>query len=263
MDSSLRLWESLRADVRQVDQILDQLIAQLESLANINEDNVEVGHHRHRRGGGGGGSGTSPAPPPLVSGRSDSGASFGNGFQPRRTLAEVQQQFDEVRANVEANMRHYERQLQAMVDASAGSLTSTRHTERFQGLFQEKRRNVQRIHSDFQRRKEHLELLPSISVDLKNYEDETGTRLLMEEQDAIRHTHGRVHQILEQAAGTQTRLQNQRERFLSMGDRLVQLAERIPVIQQVLKRIDSRRRVHVVVLGTVLSCCIFLTVLFW
>lgn len=242
MDSSQRLWDSLRADVRQVDQVLDQQLAQLEDLASINEENVQVG------------SASSASPSVNVK---------GDPQQPRRTLAEVQRQFDELRAAVEANMRHYERQLQAMTDASAGNLTSIRHTERFQGLCHEKKRNLQRIGTDFKRRREHLELLPSVAVDLKNYEDEAGTRLLMEEQNAIRHTHGRVTNIIEQASMTQARLQNQRERFVSMGDRLVQIAERIPVIQQVLKRIDARRRLQVVVLGSVLSLCLLLTALFW
>lgn len=260
MDNQLRLWDSLRTDVRQVDQVLDQQIAQLEALANISEDTIIAGPNRDSHNS----NTTTAIAVSNTSGVPGAAATSSNNANNERvTIAEAQRRFDDLHAGVESNLRHYSAQLTAMAEASAGILTATKHTERFQALYQEKRRALVRLTADFSRRRERLELLPTIAIDLQQYEEEVGVRLLNDEQNAIRHAHARVNNILEQASGTHTRLMQQRERFAAMGDKLVDIADRVPVIQTLLRRIDARRRREAVIAGTVMSIFVFLIVLFW
>lgn len=255
MDSKQRAWETLRGEARQLDSDLEKQLTRLEQIANVNESNVSVSNSASR-----GGSGSNYEFNGATSGGDGTGSA-----SPKTSLREVQHQFDTLRREIDGSLQRFDRVLVSMSDICRdlpASSPAAKHTERFQGLYQEKRQTLQRIELNFRQRRERLELMPSINKDLKQYHEDAGVRTLMDEQETIRHTQVRVNQILEQGASTHSRLLSQRERFNNIGDKLVQIVERVPMIQNVLHRIDVRRRREVVVLGAVVALCLLLTMVF-
>lgn len=254
MDSvEARLWESLRNDARLADQQLDQQLSHLEDVAKIDESSVTVDVQ--------GKTGRSPAVSNVRSSKLSSHGSLGSSSVP--TLRDVSIRFDATARQAEDGLRHLEHIVLSMNEATRGNLGATKHAERYHSILAEKRSLLNRIISDFRRRRERMELLPTVAVEVHQYEQDAGTRLLMEEQAAIHHAHGRVSQIIEQGTSAQSRLMSQRDRFHSVSNQLVQIMERVPLIQSVLRRIDARRRREVVVLGTLMSVMMFMVVLFW
>ncbi|KEG07771.1 golgi SNARE protein-like [Trypanosoma grayi] len=236
MESKQRVWESLRNDARQADSLIERQIAALEAVAHIDAG--------------------------------PSGQEFGsseNGLSTVARLEVAQQQFDRQRVEVELALQRFETLLDTMAETARAlppESAAQTHTERFLQLAAEKRRTVARIAADFKRRREWAELLPSVTNDLETHREGAGVRVLMEEQDALRHTQRRLHSILEQADSSRDKLRAQRDAFLRMEDHAMQIVQRIPLVKSVLSRIDSKRRRDAVVLGGVIGICLFLTVFF-
>lgn len=272
MDSQL-LWENIRHDARKLEQQLDDRLGRLEDLAKVDERAVLAPGETEGAGPSGGGSLVDPYHNSNVFATTSSSAAASHGKShadaaaaPRRPLARIVADFDAAAHDVDATLQQLEQTVRTMQERGASlppASSALRVTERFQSVATEKRRTLQRLQADFRRRRERLELVPNVQRDLKAYGDDAGVRLLMEEQQALRHTAARVNNILEEASETHGAMRRQRERFDSMGDRLVQIAERVPVIQSVLRRVDARRRRHVVILGLVIGLCLLLTVVFF
>lgn len=135
----------------------------------------------------------------------------------------------------------------------------------FESSIGEKQISLRRMDQEAQRRKEKISLLSKVqtSIDIYGRGDATEMRHLAAEQESLQYTQKQTREILEQAAINREKLSSQRARFNAMGDKLTQLAEQIPIIKDLLKRIDAKRRKDAVVLATVIAICLFLTFLFW
>ncbi|ORC91381.1 golgi SNARE protein-like [Trypanosoma theileri] len=266
MESKQRAWESLRNDARNIDSLIEHQLTALENTARIGDSSNGFGFGSSSSSSSSGGNTIHNTLQTNVS--SSSGHSAGDGLA---KLEQTQQDFDRQRAELEAALLRFESIVDAMAEVARGlppASAAHTHTDRFQRLVAEKRRAVQRVVADFRRRREWAELMPAVAGTLAGAGgggaggSHDGVRLLVEEQSALRHTQRRVQQILQQAEESREGLRGQRERFMRMEDRVLQIAERVPVIKSVLGRIDSRRRREAVVLGAIVGICLFITVFF-
>ncbi|CCW69230.1 unnamed protein product [Phytomonas sp. Hart1] len=261
MNSNQNAWEDLRSEARQIDKVLDQQLQALESLTELVKDNtqiadlpssgkIESGEFSHK--------------PQGISTRQEGKLRdpiLNLAINTRPTVGQLQQRFNELSNEVENGLHHLERILMMMEGKSSGNLHFSKHTERFQSMLNEKRRSLQHLINDFRRRKERQELLSGLTERTAPYEEESGIQLLIKEQSAIRHTAAHVDEIVSQTAATQIRLHAQRETFVNIGGKLLQIAERVPIIKSLLSRINSRRRREVVVLSSLITF-LFIIVLF-
>ncbi|CAD2212931.1 hypothetical protein ADEAN_000036700 [Angomonas deanei] len=189
----------------------------------------------------------------------------------------ILQNFDTQRAKLTSCLGHLE-ELSTTIEQMNNNNTNNNnnnitqgHVQRLRSIVQEKRKSFQKLLNDYTRRKEKLELhfLTKNNNKNSNHEnennnnDDASIKLLIEEQNAIRHTSSRLNTILEEAEDTHRRLRTQREvYFHQVSDKLLLLAERTPIIRDVLQRIEGRRRREVMVLSAVVGVFLFLVVIF-
>lgn len=269
----LATWERLRNEARQADQLLDHQLRRLEAAALFDDAKLVESVAASSSGKTG-----SPSVTAAVPGSSSSLLHRnGNGSlspppSAPASIEEVEYQYRSAEREMGESLARLEQTVLSMEEACrelGPTSAAARHTERFRGMLAEKQQTRRRLATEYNQRHDRFELAASrLSGDARRRggpgDDDAGAgvRILMDEQAAIQHTMNRVNGLLEQAEGTRDRLRLQRERFDSMGDRLVQIAERMPFVQNVLRRIDARRRREVVVLGTVMSSLMFVFVFF-
>jgi len=147
------------------------------------------------------------------------------------------------------------------VDAQASAMLH--HTARYEALVAEKHQVIRRLSNDLKKRLERQKLMANVKVAVSAPGDDSEMRNLAKEQDSLMHTGRRLNEILSNAELSRDRLRAQRQRFESMTDRVVGIAERVPFINSVLKRIDQKRRRDAVILGIVVAICLILVILFW
>ncbi|KAH9598081.1 hypothetical protein LSM04_002835 [Trypanosoma melophagium] len=278
MESKQRAWESLRNDARHIDSLIEHQLTALEKTARIGDNSNGPGFETSSNNKSNNSNNISSNTLNTnihshinINSSASHSSSATDGLAAIAKIEEAQREFDRQRAEVEAALLRFESIVDNMAETARGlppaSAVHT-HTDRFQRLVAEKRRAVQRVVADFRRRREWAELMPAVAGTIagnnnnSNAEMHDGVRLLVEEQSALRHTQRRVMQIVQQAEATREGLRGQREKFMRMEDRVLQIAERVPMIKSVLGRIDSRRRREAVVLGAIIGFCLFITVFF-
>ncbi|KPI87283.1 golgi SNARE protein-like protein [Leptomonas seymouri] len=265
-------WERLRNEARQTDHLIDQQLRKLEGVALFDEPKLLSGDGLSPSLSGGS-SAVVPSPSQGTSSSIHHRSSSSTNSPPAAlSIDDVEYQYRTADREIDESLRRFEQTIASMEDLCrelGPTSAAARHTERFHGLLTEKQSTRQRLAIDFRQRKDRFELAASRRAgDARrrgNGEDENasaGVRILMDEQASIQHSLSRVNGLMEQAEGTRDRLRMQRERFNDMGDKLVLIAERIPFVQNVLRRIDARRRREVVVMGSVMSSLMFLFVFF-
>lgn len=284
----LAQWERLRNDARQTDQLMDQQLRRLEEVSSFDEGKLALDSTSSYTNGVSTSSQRSISPAPFGSTNHGSGdahltSSGGPGavsikHRSASLLEDVECNFKEAEKDFDATFARMSQLISEMEEicvALGPNSTAARHTERFRSVLAEKQTTKRRVVTEMFRRLERAEL----NCGRRNGGSELGRRrrgggssteddgvsvgvkILLEEQSSIQHTLNRVNGIVEQAHGTQDRLLAQRERFEMMGDKLVQIAERIPFVQNILHRINARRRREVVVLGSFMAMLTFVMVL--
>jgi Golgi SNAP receptor complex protein 1 len=220
--SKTRVWESLKADARQLDTEIESKLSILENIA------------------------------------------LGAAEEPTAVA-----RFEAASDDVEQRLRKMQTIVQSMHDA-ARCLSNTpegntmqKHTQRFDELLQEKQKVVRRLANDLKRRRERHELLSKVQTEINVYNESSDVRQLSSEQDSLRYTQRRLNDILTNADTSREKLRAQRQLFTDMGDKAVQIVEKMPFVNGVLKRIDAKRRREVVIVGGLMSFLMMLVVVFW
>ncbi|GET93496.1 golgi SNARE protein-like protein [Leishmania tarentolae] len=245
----MAIWERLRNEARQADQLIDQQLLKLEALAIFDEEKVFKS---------------------ADASSSVKGVSTSGSVTPASMVSfeDVESQYRGAEREIDESLRQLEQTVLGMEDICrelGPTSAAARHTERFRGMLAEKQQTRRRLSMEFRQRKDRYELAASrMAGDARRRggpaDDNArgGVRILIDEQMAIQHTLNRVNGLLEQAEGTRDRLRMQRERFNQIGDKVLHIAEHIPFVQNLVRRIDMRRRREVVVLSTVLSSLMFI-----
>ncbi|KAG5488824.1 hypothetical protein JIQ42_00441 [Leishmania sp. Namibia] len=265
-------WERLRNEARQVDQLIERQLRKLEVVALFNDEKL-IGNTAASSATKGVGSSdlVSPAVPST-----SSSLLHGSDSSPitasTMSFEDLESQYRSADRDIDESLRRLEQTVLSMEEVcrELGPTSAVaRHTERFRGVLTERQQTRHRLSTEFRQRKDRYELSASrLAGDAQRrsgFGDDdasSGVRILMDEQASIQHTLNRVNGLLEQAEGTRDRLRMQRERFNEISDKLLHIAERIPFVQNVLRRIDVRRRREVVVLSTIMSSLMFMLVFF-
>ncbi|KAG8348833.1 putative Snare region anchored in the vesicle membrane C terminus [Trypanosoma vivax] len=258
MDNKQQVWESYRAKAHQADRFLEEKIAALEDIAVINTDKFS-GKKNDRNEAFSCGNG-------QAFGRGQPTTSMGaSASNPESQLEVIHRDFEQVRAEVSVALQHFDAILGGMVEAARALLPNPApltHTERFQQLAMEKRKALSRVSANFKRRCEFVELLPKVNDELEAHREGASVQLLIKEHQSLQHAHRRLNGILGQAESAHERLRWQREIFLRVDHTLNEIAHRVPILKDILAKIDSRRRRSAVILGGVIGFCLLVMVFF-
>ena len=219
-----KMWESFRADARRKDTDLENRLTKLEALAH----------------------------------KCDAA-----------TYAEFSRAYDA--AQVELN--ELTSVIRSMSDVVSSQMTQNgpdnevgamhRATQRLEDVAQDKQASLKRVSMEARKRKERAELLHNVHTEIAIHDESEEMRHLANEQDSLRHTQRQTRTLLEQAEANRDKLRQQREMFNRIGDNALAVAEQVPVIKDLLKRIDSKRRREAVILAIVIAICLLLVIVFW
>lgn len=233
MDPRIRMWDSLRGDARYEDAAIENKFSTFERLA-LSETPDEATERR---------------------------------------FEEASKDLDQHIRKMHSVVLSMSEVVNQLLPTSGGSGTGPspqdisamqKHTGRFEEIVLEKQRLLRRLQQDFLKRKERAQLLTRVQADINmHHEENEAIRHLATEQDSLRHTQRRLNEVLSQADMTREKLRAQRQTFNNVADKAVQIAERIPFINGLLKRIDAKRRRDAVVVAVVVAVCLFLIFLFW
>ncbi len=151
----------------------------------------------------------------------------------------------------------------ALPGASGDASAMQRATQRFEDVCIDKQASMKRLIAEAKKRKEKSELLRNVHTEIAIFDDSAEMRHLANENDSLRHTQRQTRQLLEQAEMNKGKLRSQREMFEKISGRALSIAEQIPVIKDLLKRIDVKRRREAVIVGCVIAICLLLVFVFW
>lgn len=219
-----RMWESFRAEARRKDDDVEQRLSKLEATAHKVDGTTF----------------------------SEFGKLHDSIQHDLHELAAVIASMNDI---VSSNVTRggSEAELSAMVQA----------TRRFDDLLKEKDTALKRINLEAKKRKERSELLHNVHTEIAIHDGSAELRHLANEGDSLKHTQRATRNLIAQSDANRLRLQQQRERFVRMADNVLAIAEQVPVVKDLLKRIDARRRREAVVVAIVVALCLLIVLLCW
>ncbi|CCD13454.1 unnamed protein product [Trypanosoma congolense IL3000] len=263
MGSNMRIWESLRSDARQADNLIERKISALEVMARSVDVEGGSGHLFERDSHNT--CDTNRYSGALSCSSTNAPDTTAVAVAPEVRVRNTRERFEHSRAELEMALQRFETLLGTMEEAASTlppESAALTHTERFRQLAAEKRRSLTRIIADFRRRCERIELLPNINRELDLHREDIGTQLLLQEQESLRHTQRTLNNIIDRGEQAHHQLRGQRDVFSTISGRLQEISTRVPFVKNVLSKIDSKRRREAVILGSVIGVCFILVVLF-
>jgi Golgi SNAP receptor complex protein 1 len=177
--------------------------------------------------------------------------------------------FDQLEVEVQQTLKRFHAVVQSMSDMvgqmgqGGESAAMRKHTQRFEEIIAESQRAVVRLGRESKKRRERAQLLTKVHSEITIYNESNDLRTLASEQDSLRHTLNRTRQLIDDGEAARGRLAAQRAMLLGIGDKVTGLAERVPYVGDILKRIDKKRRRDVVILALVIALCLLLIFVFW
>jgi golgi SNAP receptor complex member 1 len=219
-----KMWESFRADARRKDTDLENKLTKLEALAHKCD------------------------------------ASTYNTFASAHEAAQVE--LNELTSVIRSMTDVVNSQ---MTQGGPESEVSAMHraTQRLEDVAHDKQLALKRVSMEARKRKERAELLHNVHTEIAIHDESEEMRHLANEQDSLRHTQRQTRTLLEQAENNRAKIRQQSEMFNRIGDNALAIAEQVPVIKDLLKRIDSKRRREAVILAIVIAICLLLVIVFW
>lgn len=198
---------------------------------------------------------------------SSGAAAVSRGTPPKKkkSVEEVEREFASAQQSVSETLAALESRVQQFYEQSAslGLSDPRQHTAlRFQSALEDHKKEVVRAERALTQRVREHRLISGVDGGAAQALSPE-LRYLMDEQHSLRSTMTRVNRVLEEAESTRRVLGNQKERFNNTEESLLQILNRIPMIHQVLGRINEKRRREVVVLAFVIGICFFITVVCW
>lgn len=223
--SKFKVWDSCRGEAHRLDAELEQKLAALEALGRGSNMSDSAAMSRFEREA------------------RDAGAALDRLSHLVSSLAELSAQMQEER-DVEA--------------ANAAARTA-----RFEEVVHDKRTALTRLTVEAHTRYDRAQLLSKVKTEIKEFDERADLRYATQEQDSISKATAGIESILTTQARSGEKLTMQRQMFESVGNKTVALADQIPFIRDVIKRIDAKRRRESVLLAILIGFLMFLVFLFW
>ncbi|CAG99062.1 Gos1p [Kluyveromyces lactis] len=147
--------------------------------------------------------------------------------------------------------------LQRIADSESNISTSKlsqlqRHRETLQDNWQ----TFRDIRSSIQQERNRLNLLFSVKKDLQNSASDNQNEYIQDEARRVENSHTVVDSLIDQAYETREQFMSQRVFLQRSSDRILQTLQHIPLINNVISKINTRRKKNAVILASLISICI-------
>ncbi|XP_013778130.1 Golgi SNAP receptor complex member 1-like [Limulus polyphemus] len=140
--------------------------------------------------------------------------------------------------------------------------TQQRHREILQDYCHE----FQKTKTNIQARREREELLGSVRRDIDSYKNSSSLNrradVYVKEHEHIRSSDRMVDEQISIAMRTKDELRSQRNAFKSIQTKITTFANRFPMINSLVQRINLRKRRDSIILGSVIGVCTILLILY-
>jgi len=151
----------------------------------------------------------------------------------------------------------------AMADAAAagtGGLAADKQLERHREILHDLEREHRKARAAVKSSRDRAELLSSVRTRISEHHDGAGA--LLRERAGLSHGTSEAMRVLQQAEEAKGRLDAQRTLLTNVGTSLETLTRRLPSINDVVARIQQKKKRDAIVLASVAAVCLFLIVLY-
>ncbi|KAJ3274859.1 Golgi SNAP receptor complex member 1, partial [Blyttiomyces sp. JEL0837] len=136
---------------------------------------------------------------------------------------------------------------------SSSSNPSMMHMlQRHRDILYDYSKEFKRTKSNIASARDHAELLSSVREDINMYKNTSMQDYLLTERNKIDGSHNMADQVLEQAYETRDQLDSQRRMLFNSRSRLSQTLSRFPMIQNLIGKINTKKRRDAVVMACVI-----------
>ncbi|XP_046548919.1 Golgi SNAP receptor complex member 1-like isoform X1 [Haliotis rubra] len=141
------------------------------------------------------------------------------------------------------------------------------HTlQRHRDILQDYTHEFQKTEANITSLREREDLLGSVHRDINAYKNSSGlnrrTDLYLKENDHIRNSERLVDDQISIAIATKENLSSQKKILGTITQKMNSLANRFPLLNSLMQRINLRKRRDSIILGGVIAVCIFLLLLY-
>lgn len=141
------------------------------------------------------------------------------------------------------------------------------HTlQRHRDILQDYTHEFQKTRANIATLREREDLLGSVRREINTYKNSTGlnrrSELYLKENDHIRNSERLVDEQISIAIATKENMTSQNKVLYSITSRVNSLANRFPLINSLVQRINLRKRRDSIILGGVIAVCFILLILY-
>ncbi|EDO14959.1 hypothetical protein Kpol_388p2 [Vanderwaltozyma polyspora DSM 70294] len=147
-------------------------------------------------------------------------------------------------------------------DISTTKLTQlSRHAE----ILQDHWKNFRNIRSSIQQERNRLNLLFSVKNDIEQQKflDTNEDEYIQNEARRVDQSHNLVDRLIAQALETRDQFNSQSNLLHSANNRMLQTIQRIPGLNQLIAKINTRRRKNALILSSVITICFLILFFTW
>eukprot|EP00995_Heteronema_vittatum_P011392 NODE_703_length_1218_cov_726.855432_g507_i0.p1 GENE.NODE_703_length_1218_cov_726.855432_g507_i0~~NODE_703_length_1218_cov_726.855432_g507_i0.p1 ORF type:complete len:262 (+),score=19.65 NODE_703_length_1218_cov_726.855432_g507_i0:32-817(+) len=130
-------------------------------------------------------------------------------------------------------------------------------------ILQEYKNDFKNTKAKLKLKLEREELLSNCRRDVQDFKDAHGSAMLSKERDAIGKAREMAESILSTAAASRERLTQQRTVFGNILDKTATLISKFPLVNDVIMKIQRKKRRDLIVLSIVIAACLFAIWLYW
>ncbi|KAK9467378.1 snare region anchored in the vesicle membrane C-terminus-domain-containing protein [Lipomyces arxii] len=146
------------------------------------------------------------------------------------------------------------------------SATKLHHLQRHKEILTEHQKELARLKGVIQYERQHANLLSSVRNDIDSFRSTSGgpvdprqeAEYMLNERSRIDNSNSMVDSILSQAYATREEFGLQRQMLASIQRRVTTSASRIPGINTIISKINTRKKRDSLIIATLISTCILI-----
>lgn len=148
-------------------------------------------------------------------------------------------------------------------DATSTSAAKLSQLQRHREILQEHWQHFRNLRSSIQQERNRLNLLFSVKKDIAQQSEQDQDKYIQDETRRIDDSHNVVDSLLTQAWDTRDQFSSQRAVLQNANDRLMQTLQRVPGINQIIGKINTRRKKNAFILASLITLCILFLFFTW
>ncbi|CUS25170.1 LAQU0S30e00144g1_1 [Lachancea quebecensis] len=135
--------------------------------------------------------------------------------------------------------------------------------QRHREILQEHWQHFRNLRSSIQQERNRLNLLFSVKKDIAQQSEQDQDKYIQDETRRIDESHNVVDSLISQAWDTRDQFSSQRAVLQTANNRMMQTLQRVPGINQVIAKINTRRKKNAVILASLITLCILFLFFTW